>query len=616
MKLKYIFSGLVASTMMLASCVEVDQPNYLDGVGTQQLTVKGILVEGSTLEYPSIVDPENGVITVQVPYYISDVDPIMPDLTQMKLEANMPVGYSFSPSLTGIHDLTQGYRTNLINERGKATSFTIYAEAVKSSASSVVSAKLVESERTAVVIKEPAAAGEHGQIIVAKTSSSIDGALHEVLLTVSPWATFTSTALDAATGLVDFSDRPTITVTAQNGVDKTIYDVVIQEPEVLTYGVGYTAALFGFQFYTDNEWGIKKNNTSTLAIIDNYLILSNHESAAGMIVCDRYKGTPVEGVKVNTTGMPTDRQFRAICHDDANHLIAAAFLNNNLAPVTPASVVIYAWKDGITNPPTCILNKALTDDYCTPFMKIAKSYEMFYNVNCRGNIVSGDAAISTANLFTYGGSIVFQFKDGAPEGNAFYENAGGTASQWSSSNVCLMTAKAPYGYLTHSGNYRANVICSPIGTGKRAFDFKKPTIHFWGSNTHGIDYMEFNGMNLVGVSEGNDASGATQAQRLWVSNITANPAASSLNDGYIFDSREGNRNGLGEISGTGYAVTGMTSGSSFVSGKTVLGDNWGASNRSMGDVKFVRSADGNAVQVYMLTPDQGMLAYEITRYDI
>lgn len=615
MKLKYIFSGLVASTMMLASCVEVDEPNFLNGVGTQQLNVKGLLVVGSNNEYPSIVDPENGTITVQVPYYISDVEPIMPDLTQMKLEASMPVGYSFSPSLSGIHDLTQGYRTNLINEHGKSTSFTIYAEAVKSSASSVVAAKLIESERTAVVIKEPETAGAHGQIIVAKTSSSIDGALHEVLVTVSPWATLSSTGLDEVTGLVDFSERPTVTVTAQNGVDKTTYDVIIQEPEVLTYGVGYIANLFGYQLYTDNEYGFEKNNNTTLAVVNDYLIVSNHKSAADMIVLDRYKGTPVD-VKVNTSGMPADRQFKAICHDEANHLIAAAWYTNMIAPVTPESIEIYAWKDGITNPPTCILKKATSDAYCAPIMKETKSWEMFYTVNCRGNICSGDCAISTANLFTSGGAIIFQFKDGVPDGNAFHENAGGTGSQWSSSSVVLTTNKAPYGYLTHSGNFRANTIYAPVGTGKRAFDFQKPKIHFWGQNTHGIDYIEFNGMCLVGLSEGNDATGATSAQRLWVSNITTSPSATSLNDGFIFDSREGNRNGTADIAGTGYAPTGMTSAYSYVSGKTVLGDNWAASNRSQGDVKFARSADGNAVQVYMITPDQGLIGYEITRYDI
>ena len=61
-----------------------------------------------------------------------------------------------------------------------------------------------------------------------------------------------------------------------------------------------------------------------------------------------------------------------------------------------------------------------------------------------------------------------------------------------------------------------------------------------------------------------------------------------------------------------YSPTGMTSSYPFVSGDVVLG----ANGNGTGDVAFGASEDGNAVQAYMLTTDNGILAYEITRYDI
>lgn len=67
-----------------------------------------------------------------------------------------------------------------------------------------------------------------------------------------------------------------------------------------------------------------------------------------------------------------------------------------------------------------------------------------------------------------------------------------------------------------------------------------------------------------------------------------------------------------DIPGTGYSPTGMTSSYPFVSGDVVLG----ANGNGTGDVAFGASEDGNAVQAYMLTTDNGILAYEITRYDI
>ena len=56
----------------------------------------------------------------------------------------------------------------------------------------------------------------------------------------------------------------------------------------------------------------------------------------------------------------------------------------------------------------------------------------------------------------------------------------------------------------------------------------------------------------------------------------------------------------------------MTSSYPFVSGNVVLGQN----GNGTGDVAFGASEDGNAVQAYMLTTDNGIMGYEITRYDI
>ena len=611
MKLKYLFSSLLASTMLLSGCVDVDDVKINDGAGTADLQVTGYLVEGYAAEIPSVIDEVAGTITVQVPYYISDTDPVMGDITQMKLEAQLPTGYMFSPVLSGIHDLSKGYDTYLIDPKGRKTHYSIKAEYTKSNESKVLSAILVESERTAVVIRDPETDGEHGKIVVAKTSSSVDGALHEVKINTSPWATLSCSTLDEETGYVDLSGLPEVTVVSQNGESKTVYDVEVQVPDVLDQGVGYIGGLFGFQFYTDNDLGLVKNNTTTMAVVDDYLILSNHANVADMIVLDRYSGKKVD-VKVNTTGMPTDRQFRAICHDDNNHLIAASYTDNNLTQ-TPSEVRIFAWKDGIQNPPTSIF---WADSKGSYFAAAAAwpTREMFYNVNCRGDIFSGDAVITTAVLQSYR-CWFFQFKDGKPDGNLFVEYAGGVVSMWSSTNCAPMTNKPPYGYVWHTGNFRATVVCAPIGSaGGRAF--AAPKSHWWAGNTHGVDYIEFNGSHLVAVSSGNDGSGATVFQRLYVADIGSAPASNSLADGFIFDSREGNAQGTSGIAGTGPDVTGMTSANTFESGKTVLGDNFAGINRAMGDVKFARSPDGNAVQVYMLTPDHGILAYEITRFDI
>ena len=119
-------------------------------------------------------------------------------------------------------------------------------------------------------------------------------------------------------------------------------------------------------------------------------------------------------------------------------------------------------------------------------------------------------------------------------------------------------------------------------------------------------YVEFNGTKLLGIQNGNVAGTADAYNRLVVTNI-ANLAANSLTTGQVFDSRLTTK-----IPGAGPSVTGMTSAYSFTSGGTVLG----ANGNHTGDVCFGKSDDGNAVQVYMLTTDHGIIAYEITRFKL
>lgn len=628
MKLKYLFVGLISSAFLLPSCVEVDEINHQDGLGVQQLTVKGYLVSDPNTQYNSKIDPEAGTITVQVPYYISDVDPIMGDLTQMKLEASMPTGYSFSPSLSGIHDLSAGYRTNLLDDRGNSQSFTIYAEAVKSSEARILSAKLVESERTAVVIREPETAGTHGKVVVAKTSSSIDGALHDVALTVSPWSTVTSSALDEETGYFDFSNTPEITVVSQDGQNKTVYDVEIQVPDILSYGAGFISSMWAKQLYTDNDEGWEAGANTSLAVVDDYLIVSNANDFKNMLVFDRFNGKRLNDVKVNCDGIPEGRKIFAIGHDQANHMVAATF-TSSLWEITDPVVLIYVWKDGITSKPTPVLNANKAGSYFTAVPSASGDIDLFENFSCAGDMTSGNAVITNVFRGHYGGVMLLPFVDGKPDGNCIYEgNAGVYASTWDSSNAVPLTTTAPWSYIVHSGNGRGVVSYVPAGTGSRSITFDKPASHWWGAGqptanwsgaTLGIDYIEFNGLYLLAAINGSTGDGVPTSNRLYVADISANPSASSFSDGFLFDSREGNKIGdanNGGPAGTGYGVSGMTSKYSYENGKTVLGDDFASLNRAMGSVRFARSSDGNAVQVYMLVPDHGIIAYEITRYDI
>lgn len=628
MKLKHIFSGFAAMSLMLASCVEADVTQPLEGVGVAQLSVKGLLV-GGTSEYETVIDPVAGTITVRVPYYISDTDPIMGDLTQMKIEAQLPTGYMFSPSISGIHDLAEGFKTNLVDRNGGITPYVIKAEYFKSAEARVISAKLVESERTAVVVKDPESEDEHGQIIVVKTSSTIDGLLHEVMLSVSPWATISSDAFNAETNYVDFAkcinEGLPVTIIAQDGVGKKVYDVVTQIPDIKAQGIGYVSSMWAKQLLKGNDEGWETNANASMAIVDDYLIVSNANDFREMLVFDRFNGKR-KNIKVNCTGIPDGRIIRAITNDDANHMVAGV-LTSNAWMVTDPAALVYVWKDGIENKPTPVLNANIRGSYFTA-VPGTTSIDVFCTINCKGDMTQGNAVIMTAYRNHYGGVMIMPFVDGKTEGNCIYEgNSGVYGSTWDATNVVPMTTTAPWSYFMHSGNGRGVVSYIPVGTGNRAVTFLRPKNHWWGNNqetsawcgsSRGIAYTEFNGCCLLAIANGNLGNGSSEYHRLYVADVTASPNTTSLQEGFLFDSREGDINGdaaHGGPAGTGYGVAGMTSKYPYNGGE-ILGDCLDGINRAGGNVIFGKSSDGNAVQVYMLIPDHGILSFEITRFDI
>ena len=97
---------------------------------------------------------------------------------------------------------------------------------------------------------------------------------------------------------------------------------------------------------------------------------------------------------------------------------------------------------------------------------------------------------------------------------------------------------------------------------------------------------------------------------MYVANLGATPGLNSMVDGFLFDTREGDKNGdesKGGPKGTGFAPTGMLSCTPFDTEKTILGDN----DYCAFYVLLAPGADGHSVQAYMMGLNQGILAYNI-----
>ena len=344
-----------------------------------------------------------------------------------------------------------------------------------------------------------------------------------------------------------------------------------------------------------------------------------------MPVYDRFTGELLENVHVNTTGMPTDRQFKAICNDEAGHLIAAAYCNNNPnynGGKFVEDVRIYAWVNGIENAPKSLVWANMTGSI---FGNYSGKMDIYWTITCKGDITSGKAAIATVSKATLRFFII-PFVDGVA-GQAVVDwggNGNGYASLFSSSKCSLLNAEAPFSYIWDQGMARMGIYYVTPGSGwnpNRALYMKQPTSHWWISPNPGAPnwaygvrsnaVIDFNGTRLLATTNGFNQGQDHWNWRLYVADIGFIPSETSLNN-LVFDSREGNKQGTAGVPGTGPVVTGMSSTYAFEGGGSVFSLN----GDQMNDVIFARSSDGNAVQVYMLVHDACLIGYEMTRFDI
>ena len=615
MKMRHLITGLFVSALVLGACEDPDELVMSGSENMQTLTVKGRLVSDENVEYDAVVDEAAGIITVQVPYYISDTEAVQGDLTAMKVRGSLPYGTRFEPGLSGIHDLAAGIERTLVSDvDGSSRHYTINAVYVKSDQAFATRVSLADMPNAVVSIEEPETEDGTGSITVYKTSSSIDGALKAATVTVSPWATIECRAMNGD-GTIDLSEFPDIVVVSQDGSVRKTYKTAVDLPSFVPSGkAGYIASLFGFQILENNEYGFEAENNRTLAVVGDYLIVGNSGDASKMVVMNRFTGKPT-GLSVNATGI--SRSIHAITSDSAGHLVAVAYTNSSTLP----DFEVWVWKNGIGDAPTLIFSKSLpSDPYFAPLRSAnpgTTTYDIGRMVDVIGDVTSGEAIIGTSCIQKIR-SVFIPLADGvASTATAVVEfRSNSLASMWYTTKPVLFSMgddNLSPGYVYGSGNERRMVTYVPAN-GISATQFTVPTTHFWLTDKiTGVDCIDFNGMRLIGIQNchKDNASGIKSA-RLYVADI-ADPAAGALISGFLFDSREGNlTTGTADIPGTGYSPTGMTSSYPFVSGDVVLG----ANGNGTGDVAFGASEDGNAVQAYMLTTDNGILAYEITRYDI
>lgn len=620
MRRAYILTLLPA--LLVAAC---QKPEYHDfssdktSENVMTFTVKATAGADRGTEFPAVVDQEKGTVTVQVPYYLSDTEPVQADLTKMRLTTVLPMGARFNPPLAGQHNLRDGFRSTLLYADGTSKDYTFLAVYVKSDAAVLLDLALSDEE-IIYTIQQPKD-GAHGLVTVPLDEDTQD-IIALARPKVSPWASIECEAYDGATGTIDLTKGKDIKVVSQSGNVTSTYKISLKEPEHLE-GLRKVKPLFAFQPYTDEAHGMTLNDNRTMAVVGDYLILSNASDVAKMPVYDRMSGEYLGNNLVNTSTLvykskdpeaelEDNMKFWAIASDDAGHLVAATYVDSR-SETENATVRIFAWKDGISEPPTPI-------EWAGYWHWSTGASWAFSNMKVAGD-VTGNAVIATSS--SSGRAVFAIVRNGGTVSGRFNKEVEGGSTWWSSNIIPLggdAESVEDISFISVSGNHRQYVSWNK----EFLFTFDSP-VEYWynGGGEYqrsciGGDYLATGEHCIFGVLNGwysnqkDPYNNNGFYYQLVVSDLGPAPTASSLTDGLIFASRHTENDNI--RSGMGYGVNGMLSPYSYEAGRFVLGPNgWDANKNQIGDVVIANSSE-KRFQIYGFAMNIGLLAYEVTYY--
>ncbi len=468
--------------------------------------------------------------------------------------------------------------------------------------------------------------GKYSETVDVKFFANIEFSV-EIPAAAASWISLVQTKSTEHTVTLKVEDNTgearSALVDIKNAEGVTLQSITIEQE---AYKEEVIESLFGYQIYTDDTHGFTQDANFTMAVIGDYLILSNSKNIDEMPVYDRFTGELLSDVKVNTEGINCkDREFRAIASDDAGHLFAVTYTSIADEDTSNNTVRAYVWKNGIDQKPTSFLWAGLDG---SQYKALTTKGDIYNTVHVYGDL-TGDAVIATSSRQNY--RPVFEFvKDGKLQSPAYVYWPGDKAvvSFGQMTNVIPLafpndlTAPTNMEFFYNTGNHNQQIVS--VSNSTTAFPYDRPSSHWWPYQESvkyqrpclGFDAIKINGTVIVAAHNAVYAGSSSEAgkfrysSRLYVANVGLNSTASSLKDGFIFDSREGDKTGdesKGGPKGTGYAVTGMMSPFSFVTGKTVLAEN----DNEAFYVLLAPGKDGHSVQAYMLGQNNGLFAYNI-----
>jgi hypothetical protein len=313
-----ILATLTAFIIILSGCQQVeDLTPSVSRHGINSLNAFFYGDESTDNLFTSEIDYDNRIITIVFPYNYprtSDKVLTMNDLKNVRVVAKLDDNVTISPSLLYM-DLTKENIITVTDQSKTKKDYKVVAEIRKSAEAMITSFSLNTLGISGII-------DEKNKTISLISIEPIGEAMAEV--SISHGATISP---DPRTTALNYNQDISLTVTAQNGVDKTVYTVRKDVPNKVDRGIRNGSGKVLWSKKLQSELGITALHlTTSLAVVNDYVVINTRNEAS--MYLDRKNGEKVGTMPNMGSIVGGLTNFFATADDGDNILVC------NLAPNT------------------------------------------------------------------------------------------------------------------------------------------------------------------------------------------------------------------------------------------------------------------------------------------
>lgn len=375
----------LAVVLTLGGCQTPDDFTAVrDANALTSFTAKFVNDESDENVFKAEIDHVNHIVNVVFPYnYPRTSNNVLTVdvLTKMRVEAVVENNVVIEPALLYM-DLTKENVITVIDDlENTRTEYTVKAEIRKSAECLMTSFSIPAMDVTGVI------AGKNVSIV-----SIDDIGTQTAVVEISHGATMQP---DPRTTALNWDQPQTITVIAQNGTDKTEYQVVKSEPAKLPNGIRPgSGVLLWVKKLAEVEGILAPVNVTSIAATGKYLVICEKGNPKAIVL----NGTKGDNVGTMDISMMPSAQATVTSDDKGNLLLASRF---HLGSAETADFHIYK-ANGV--------NDTFTHWTTLPAATL-KLYRAGRHTSVTGDI-NGDAIISTPHFEANVKGVYWEVKNG------------------------------------------------------------------------------------------------------------------------------------------------------------------------------------------------------------